>query len=122
MTNTTGSNLTGSSEFARLGQSFTWTCVILAPVTESSSGLIFLRNKGNIMAVLGFVDSKCEVQGPNSRYRYACLSQLEFTLTIPGENMTEYEQGSMWKCQYKINNILYENPFVSLQIASKIYF
>lgn len=122
MTNTTGSNLTGSSEFARLGQSFTWTCVILVPVTKSSSGLIFLRNTEDIMAILGFVNTKCEVQAPDPRYRYDCLSQLEFTLTIPGENMTEYEQGSMWKCQYKIDKIVYENPLVSLQIASKIYF
>lgn len=41
-----------------------------------------------------------------------------YTLTIPAENMTEMEQGSMWRCGY-VGNSSYRSSDVMLKIASK---
>ena len=41
-------------------------------------------------------------------------------LTIPAENMTEYEQGSVWMCQYP-GDSSFRSPNVTLEIASKIF-
>lgn len=45
--------------------------------------------------------------------------QSSYTLTIPAENMTEYEQGSVWGCYYPADDS-YKSPDVVLNIASKI--
>lgn len=111
--------MTGSSEFAIQGQAFTWTCSMFIPSGETANGVIFYRNN-SLCVVIGFLDNNCVNQSANPRYTCKCLSDFVYTLTIPAENMTEYEQGSIWRCVYVVNNN-YRSSDVILKIASKIY-
>lgn len=111
-------NLTGSSELAELGQAFTWTCDMFVPPGNTINAVRFYRNSV-VCVVIGYrnLDNTCLYYSLNPRYTYACLSDDVFTLTIPAENMTEMEQGSMWRCQ---NNHNYKSSEAILNIASKI--
>lgn len=110
--------MTGSSEFASLRQAYTWTCSMCVPPEQTVKGVMFYRN--NILCVLiGYLNNDCVNQSANPRYTYACLSDDVFTLTIPAENMTEMEQGSMWRCQ-NIGHHNYKSSEAILNIASKI--
>lgn len=42
-----------------------------------------------------------------------------YTLTIPAQNMAEYEQRSTWSCKY-VSNSSYRSPDAILKIASMI--
>lgn len=112
-------NLTGSSEFAVLGEAFTWTCDMYVPPGESLNAVSFYRNQA-VCAVIGHKDKKCLYQSYNSRYIYRCQSEYVYTLTIPAQNMTILEQGSMWICRYVVDSS-YRSTDVILKIASKIY-
>lgn len=72
-------------------------------------------------AAIGQMRGNCTVQDANDRYRYECSSDFMYTLTIPAQNMTEYEKGSAWSCEYVVNS-MYRSPVVILSIASKIAF
>lgn len=72
-------------------------------------------------ASIGQMRGNCTVQAANDRYRYECSSEFMYTLTIPAQNMTEYDKGSAWSCEYVVNSI-YRSPVVVLKIASKIAF
>lgn len=112
--------MTGSSEFASLRQAYTWTCSMFVPPEQTVKGVMFYRN--NILCILiGYLNNDCVNQSANPRYTYACLSDYVYTLTIPAENMTEYEQGSLWRCEYVVNSS-YRSSDVIIKIASKIYF
>nr|XP_022345367.1 hemicentin-1-like isoform X3 [Crassostrea virginica] len=104
-------NMTGSSEFAVLGKDFTWTCEMFVPPRETTNGVRFLRNNASC-AQVGHVDGTCFYGILNTRYTYGCSSPFSYTLTIPAENMTEYEQGSMWMCEY-----FYDSGFRSLVVT-----
>ena len=103
--------MTGSSEFAVLGKDFTWTCEMFVPPRETTNGVRFLRNNASC-AQVGHVDGTCFYDILNTRYTYGCSSPFSYTLTIPAENMTEYEQGSMWTCEY-----FYDSGFRSLVVT-----
>nr|XP_022339540.1 uncharacterized protein LOC111134632 isoform X4 [Crassostrea virginica] len=92
-------NLTGSSEYAVLHEVFMWTCVIFIPPGRTMSAVAFYRNSV-LCAVVGNLNNKCVTDISNNRYMYGCSSAISYTLTIPAENMTKYEQGSVWKCVY----------------------
>uniref|UniRef100_A0A8W8LC32 Ig-like domain-containing protein n=1 Tax=Magallana gigas TaxID=29159 RepID=A0A8W8LC32_MAGGI len=111
-------NMTGSSEFASLRQAYTWTCSMFVPPEQTVKGVMFYRN--NILCVLiGYLNNDCVNQSANPRYTYACLSDYVYTLTIPAENMTEYEQGSLWRCKYVVySNNGYRSSDVIIKIAS----
>lgn len=72
-------------------------------------------------AAIGQMRGNCTVQDANDRYRYEYSSDFMYTLTIPAQNMTEYEKGSAWSCEYVVNS-MYRSPVVILSIASKITF
>lgn len=72
-------------------------------------------------AAIGQMRGNCTVQDANDRYRYECSSDFMYTLTIPAQNMTEYEKRSAWSCEYVVNS-MYRSPVVILSIASKITF
>lgn len=111
--------MTGSSEFASLRQSYTWTCSMFVPTEQTIKGVKFYRN--NVLCVfIGYVNNDCVIQSANPNYTYRCLSDYVYTLTIPAENMTEYEQGSLWRCEYMFNSS-YRSSDVIIKIASKIY-
>lgn len=113
-------NLTGSSELAELGQAFTWTCDMFVPPGNTLNAVRFYRNTASCVDI-GHVDNNCRNQNYNSRYTYACLSDYVYTLTIPAENMTEMEQGSMWRCQHIFHRYYsFKSSEAILHIASKM--
>ena len=103
--------MTGSSEIAVLGKDFTWTCEMFVPPRETINGVRFLRNNASC-AHVGHLDGTCFYDIFNTRYTYGCSSPFIYTLTIPAENMTKYEQGSMWMCEY-----FYDSGFRSLVVT-----
>lgn len=110
-------SLTGSSKFAELGQAFTWTCEVAPEQPEQA--VKYYRNE-KLCAAVGFKDGTCIKQTDNYRYTYDCLTGSRFTLTIPAENLTEDEQGSVWRC-LTISHSSVNSSTVTLEIASKIY-
>lgn len=104
-------------------ETFIWTCEMYKPDGGNSYSVIFKRNTQSCGSV-GFINGSCTFgKGANSRYKLGCTAiQTSFTLTIPAENMTEYEQGSKWHCEYtdSIGGILIMSPSVILNIRSKI--
>lgn len=89
------------------------------PPGQSVNAVNFYRNQA-LCAVIGHKDNKCVYLNENPRYTYRCQSDYVCTLTILAENMTTYEQGSMWICRYVVNSS-YRSTDVILKIASKIY-
>lgn len=89
------------------------------PPGYSVAAVNFKRD--NVLAcVVGYKYSKCTPQSEQPRYSCTCLSNLSFTLTIPAENMTIYEQKSKWICDYvQIVNSSYRSRNTTLNIASK---
>lgn len=111
--------MTGSSEFAPLMQAYTWTCSMFVPPEQSINGVMFFRD--NVLCVfIGYRNNDCITQSANPRYTYECLSDYVYSLTIPAENMTEYEQGSMWRCEYVFSS-RYRSSDVIIKIASKYF-
>lgn len=103
---------------AVLGEEFTWTCSMFTPSKQTVNAVRFYR--GNLVcAAIGLVTGKCTVQILNDRYTYGCLSNSIYTLTIPAQNMAEYEQRSTWSCKY-VSNSSYRSPDAILKIASMI--
>lgn len=70
--------------------------------------------------VIGYKNSTCTIQSLATRYKYRCFSKSNYVLTIPAQNMTEYEQASVWRCEY-IEGHIYRSPDMVLYIASKIF-
>lgn len=108
-------SLTRSSEFAELGEDFTWTCEAHGQPVQAVK---YYRNAVLCVAV-GFINGNCAQQSANARYTYDCLTGPRFTLTIPAKNLTEYEQGSVWRCESILLPPVNSSE-VTLEIASKI--
>lgn len=109
--------MTGSSEYASLGEAFTWTCGMFLPPGSIVDSVNMFRN--NVLCVsIGKSDKGCGTQSAHCRYKYACLQGSAYTLTIPAEGMTENEQGSNWRCEHALNPT-YKSPEVTLNIASE---
>ena len=59
----------------------------------------FIRNDvfvGNI----GRTSGNCSVTSLDSRYDYKCVTDRVYSLIIPAQNMTKYENNSRWRCEY----------------------
>lgn len=69
---------------------------------------------------IGYVSGSCQINSNNPRYIYGCLSENAYTLTIPADNMTEYEQNSQWDCE-SIANASYRSSSIILNIAGTVY-
>lgn len=85
------------------------------PPNQSINAVTFYRNNVNC-AIVGHINGNCVTEETNSKYTYGCFSEFSYTLTIPAENMTEYEQGSVWRCEY-FSNSIFRSPDVTLTIA-----
>ena len=109
--------LTGSSKYAVLGKDFTWTCGMFVPPGEATKGVRFFRN--NVLcAIVEHTNGTCSNVIQNTRYTYGCSSTFSYTLTIPAENMTEYERDSMWMCQYSFDlGVRFRSLLVTLHLA-----
>ena len=112
-------NLTGSSNYAVPGDDFTWTCEMFIPVGETINAVKFYRNS-ELCVVIGHESGKCLIKNPNPRYIYSCTSVSTYTLTITSEILTEFEEGSVWNCEYARNET-FRSSDMGLRIASKNY-
>ena len=112
-------NLTRSAEYAQLDMPYIWTCEMFVPTGKDINGIIFFRY-GSPCGQIGVADGKCITFALNPRYVFECQQNNKhmFTLTIPAENMTEFEQGSVWQCRYLDESLW--SPMETLTIASKI--
>uniref|UniRef100_A0A8W8LC53 Ig-like domain-containing protein n=1 Tax=Magallana gigas TaxID=29159 RepID=A0A8W8LC53_MAGGI len=113
-------NLTGSSEFAVLGEAFTWTCDMFVPPGYTSNAVKFFRDN-KLCVVIANTNAACATQRDNCGYSYKCVSESVFSLTIPAENMTEYENGSKWRCDYVVNVAGNASPQIVLNIAIDVH-
>ncbi|XP_065933057.1 carcinoembryonic antigen-related cell adhesion molecule 5-like isoform X1 [Magallana gigas] len=113
-------NLTGSSEFAVLGEAFTWTCDMFVPPGYTSNAVKFFRDN-KLCVVIANTNAACATQRDNCGYSYKCVSESMFSLTIPAENMTEYENGSKWRCDYVVNVAGNASPQIVLNIAIDVH-
>lgn len=86
---------------------------------QSVNAVKFYRNHIPCV-VIGHLNNECLTQSAHPKYIYRCLSDYVYTLTIPAENMTVYEQGSTWRCE-NVFNSSFRSTDVVLKIASKIY-
>ena len=109
-------NITGSSKYAMLNETFAWTCDMFIPPNQTIRAVKFLRNWKSC-GLIGLAP-ECKLFATDPNYIYGCLSEFSFTLTIPAENMTESEQGSVWRCEY-VGDSTFRSPNVTLNIASK---
>lgn len=112
-------NLTGSSDFAVLGNAFNWTCVMYIPPGNNITAVYFIRNGDQVVAI-GYINSTCTIHILATRYKYRCSSESTYVVTIPAQKMTEYEQGSVWRCEYIVEGHNYRSPDMVLNVASKI--
>ncbi|XP_078310218.1 contactin-5-like isoform X2 [Crassostrea virginica] len=112
-------NLTGSSEYAVLGRAFTWTCEMYIPANQTVNAVTFFRN-GLQCGSIGLVSTTCNMISTDPKYTLGCLSESSYTLTIPAEHMTEYEQGSVWRCKY-VGDSRVKSTDVTLKIAIDVY-
>ncbi|XP_056011993.1 titin-like isoform X2 [Ostrea edulis] len=108
-------NLTGSSPAATLGQQFTWTCHRKPNPNDTVPGVKFYRNEKDVGGVAEI--SGCQLADTNTRYSFGCTSETEYTLTIPSQNMTEYEQNSVWRCGFYDRQTAYSSVQKRLIIA-----
>lgn len=100
-----------------LGEAFTWTCEMFVPASGTGSFVKFYRN--NVLCVLvGSTSSGCATQSALPQYNYSCVTDGAYSLTIPAKSMTEFEQGSSWRCEYH-SKPLYKSPDITLIIAGK---
>lgn len=108
--------MTGSSRFALLGEDFIWTCSMFTHPGQNASVVAFRRNN-LLCANIAYIRGNCIVDITNYKYGYGCSSVSLYTLTIPAQNMTEYEEESAWSCEH-YSNSSYRSPEVILNIAS----
>ncbi|XP_078310226.1 cell adhesion molecule CEACAM1-like isoform X2 [Crassostrea virginica] len=113
-------NLIGSSEYAVLGEAFTWTCDMFIPPDQTVNAVTFLRNDILCGSIGLLRDQECITLSSNPRYTYGCESQSIYILTIPAENMTEYEQGSVWRCENFADDT-FKSSDATLTIANTPY-
>ena len=89
------------------------------PSNQTVNGVTFYRNYSRCASV-GHLNGMCVIVYAIPRYTSGCLSEFSYTLTIPAENMTESEQGSVWRCEY-YGYSAFRSPDVTLTIASKLH-
>ncbi|XP_078325008.1 uncharacterized protein LOC111126447 isoform X3 [Crassostrea virginica] len=93
-------NLTGSFPAAILGKEFSWECSMAIPPNQNINAVRFFRNSTYVGTVGRFPNGTCVSDSLHPRYDYQCDTDHVFSLIIPADNMTEYENNSMWQCQY----------------------
>ena len=93
-------NLTGSFPAAILGKEFSWECSMSIPPNQNINAVRFFRNSTYVGTVGRFPNGTCVSDSLHPRYDYQCDTDHVFSLIIPADNMTEYENNSMWQCQY----------------------
>ncbi|XP_078325011.1 neogenin-like isoform X2 [Crassostrea virginica] len=93
-------NLTGSLQAAILGMDFSWTCSTTISPGQTHDVVIFRRNDIDVGLIVRFPNKTCKAFSMHPRYDYRCDTDHTFSLIIPANSMTEYENNSMWRCEY----------------------
>ena len=93
-------NMTGSLPAAILGKEFSWECSMSIPSDQIINAVTFYRNNNRVGTVGRFPNGTCVLVSLHPRYDYQCDTDHTFSLIIPANNMTEYENNSMWQCEY----------------------
>ena len=89
------------------------------PPGQTINAVTFFRN--DIPCVqIGVINGKCATFPSNSIYTCECSSRFSYTLTIPAENMTEFENGSVWRCEY-FGDGRFHSLSATLHIAGELY-
>ena len=70
------------------------------PPHQTINVVSFYRNSTYVGTVGRFPNGTCATDSFHPRYDYRCVTDNVFSLIIPGDNMTEYENNSVWQCQY----------------------
>lgn len=86
--------------------------------TEQTVYAVTFYREEKEVGVLGVI-SGCQMTVTDIRYRFGCVSETEYNLIIPAENLTEYEQNSLWRCSYFSGQSAYSSAQELLLIASK---
>ena len=89
------------------------------PPGQTINAVTFYRNN-DLCASVGHKDEACLASISITRYTYGCSSRFSYTLTIPAENMTEFEKGSEWRCTY-IGDSKFKSLNVTLHTVGKSY-
>ena len=89
---------------------------MFVPLGYAGNAVTFYRNSV-LCGLIGLVP-QCKMIISDYSYTYGCLTESSYTLTIPAENMTEYEQGSVWRCEYYGSGSI-RSPDVTLNLSSK---
>lgn len=76
----------------------------------------FTRNNILVGTVGWNSDGTCLSNAQSSRYELHCVSDNVFSLSIPPESMTKYEERSDWQCGY-FGDESYKSEVVELKIA-----
>ena len=79
---------------------FSWTCSMTIPPGQTINAVTFRRNYHNVGSVGRFFNEKCTSFDTHPRYNYRCDTDHVFSLIISADNMTEYENNSVWRCEY----------------------
>ena len=93
-------NLSGSLQAAILGKDFSWECSTPKSPNARLYGVTFTRDGIEVGMVIRFPNGTCVSVSLHPRYDYQCDTDHVFSLIIPANNMTEYENNSMWQCEY----------------------
>ena len=70
------------------------------PPGQIIDAVTFTRNGIPVGLVGRFSNGTCASFDTHPRYNYRCESDNVFSLIIPADNMTEYENNSVWQCIY----------------------
>ncbi|XP_052691152.1 kin of IRRE-like protein 1 [Crassostrea angulata] len=93
---------------------------MFVPPGYTSNAVKFFRDN-KLCVVIANTNAACATQSDNCEYSYKCVSESMFSLTIPAENMTEYENGSKWRCDYVVNVAGNASPQIVLNIAIDVH-
>ena len=70
------------------------------PPGQTINAVTFTRNGIGVGLVGRFSNGTCASFDTHPRYNYRCDTDDIFSLLIPADNMTEYENNSVWQCLY----------------------
>lgn len=100
-------NLTGSSEFAVLGEAFTWTCDMFVPPGQSVNAVNFFRNQ-NLLGAIGYKNNECLTQSAHPKYIYIC--QIMCTLWLFQQKTWQFtskdQRGAVNMCSIIVSEVL----------------
>ena len=69
------------------------------PKEQTLNLVRFIRN-GVSVGNIGRTSGTCSATSLDPRYDYECVTDSVYSLIIPAQSMTTYENNSIWRCEY----------------------